>query len=275
MAGRKGERRSNFLQSGSSGWGKARSFQALSIWSGKKANANDADDDFPLENLWEEEIKTLIGEKKLGKNTLAHNDNFDNFPRLYGCSKGRWARRATSFIGQVHVFAEQAAVQMALHLHQNVSAGYALLAAFIIHYALECNDEEGDALMYDLSDSLIRSSRKESDNFPKTAYTDIVASERGTGETLPSVASSEETVGSHGAVKSEGVRNHIAVKSEGVVISPERMKDEDIDTDEEGTESGASKTQHVKTEDIDTDEEESWGEMNQSGRSERKRRKVC
>ncbi|KAL7530369.1 hypothetical protein ACHAWF_003352 [Thalassiosira exigua] len=162
------------------GWGKARSFQALSVWCGAPAKADDVDDDFPLENLWREEIQGLIRDKRLGKTTLGHNDNYDNFPRLYACSKGRWSRRSSSYLGQVHLFAEQAAVQMALHLHQNVSENYAILAACVINYVLG-NDEDrgGDRLlMYELSSTLLVSARKESDNFPKTAYDDILASGR-------------------------------------------------------------------------------------------------
>lgn len=157
------------------GWGKARSCKALSIWSGKPANANDVDDDFPLDNLWHDEVQSLIRHKKLGKTTLGHNDNFDNFPRLYACSKDRWARRSDSYIGTVHIFAEQAAIQMALHLHENVSGDYALLAATIIHYALESDGDTGDSLMIALARSLLESARKESDNFPKMAYDDILA----------------------------------------------------------------------------------------------------
>ena len=150
------------------GWGRGRSWKALSVWSGKPAN--DADDIFPLENLWKEEIKQTIDNKQLGKNTLGHFDNFDNFPRFFGDScKGRWSRRSSSYIGQVHIFAEQASVQLALHLHNHISKDYALLASSIIHYAFY---NEFD-LMSDISFSLEDSARKESECFPKTALDDL------------------------------------------------------------------------------------------------------
>eukprot|EP00581_Thalassiosira_minuscula_P017777 CAMPEP_0183722758 /NCGR_PEP_ID=MMETSP0737-20130205/14630_1 /TAXON_ID=385413 /ORGANISM="Thalassiosira miniscula, Strain CCMP1093" /LENGTH=379 /DNA_ID=CAMNT_0025952993 /DNA_START=18 /DNA_END=1154 /DNA_ORIENTATION=+ len=257
------------------GWGKARSFQALSIWSGKRANANDVDDDFPLDNLWEDEIQSLIREKKLGKNTLKHNDNFDNFPRLYGCSKGRRARRAGSFIGRVHIFAEQAAVQMALHLHRNVSKAYSFLSAVIVHMALQSNSEERGQLMYALADTLLHSARKESNNFPDVALRDIFPTRR-EQSTLLSAVSSGEAVDDdnhdidHGDVKPVDNDNHDIdhgdVKPEAV-FSISVIKTEDIDTDEEYSERSHD-TDHsdvkpeavvsisaIKTEDIDTGEE--------------------
>ena len=148
------------------GWGRGRSWKALSVWSGKPAIDADI---FPLENLWKEEIQQTIDNKQLGKNTLGHFDNLDNFPRFYGCSKGRWSRRSSSYIGQVHIFAEQAAVQIALHLHKHVSREYALLASSIIHYAFY-NDFD---LMSAISFSLEDSARKESECFPKTALDDL------------------------------------------------------------------------------------------------------
>lgn len=65
------------------GWGKGRSFRALSVWGGRPAPGDGGDDDgdFPLENLWKEEIRERIDGKRLGRNTLGHADNYDNFPR--------------------------------------------------------------------------------------------------------------------------------------------------------------------------------------------------
>ena len=65
------------------GWGRERSFGALPVWQGKsKFESYDADDIFPLQNLWKEDIQQAIAEEKLGENTLGHPDNFDNFPRF-------------------------------------------------------------------------------------------------------------------------------------------------------------------------------------------------
>jgi len=157
------------------GWGCLRSYQALSIWTGKPParGYDDDDDDFPLENLWSEDIEEWVAFKKLGKTTLSHHDNFDNFRKLYAFDDVRsiWAR-STSFQNQLHVLAEQAAVQMALHLSEE----YAFLAAQIIHYALlpvEEPDADDDSLMVHLARSLSVSAKKESNNFPKTAYDDI------------------------------------------------------------------------------------------------------
>ncbi len=155
------------------GWGQARSNKALSIWGGEPAN--DADDYlFPLVNLWEEEIRQCISAKKLGPTTLNHFDNFDAFPRFYlpETQRNRWKRRSTSYIGQVHIFAEQAAIQLALHLHENVSRDYAILASLIIFTALQDGDDTEEQLAFYLN-SLVDSSRKETDCFPKTALDDI------------------------------------------------------------------------------------------------------
>mmetsp|Transcript_32507 Transcript_32507/g.59627 ORF Transcript_32507/g.59627 Transcript_32507/m.59627 type:complete len:152 (+) Transcript_32507:411-866(+) len=138
------------------GWGKGRSHKALSVWSGTPGNKDGGcgggdNDAFPLENLWKEEIRQRIDEKELGKNTLGHIDNFYYFPHFYGdrnggTTEGRWARRSNSYIGQVHIFAEQAAVQLAVqlavHLHRNVSKSYSFLAAFGILHGLKCGDDD-------------------------------------------------------------------------------------------------------------------------------------
>ena len=154
------------------GWGQARSNQALSIWGGKPANDTD-DELFPLVNLWKEEIRQCISAKMIGPTTLNHFDNFDNFPRFYlrGGPRSRWRRRSDSYIGQVHIFAEQAAIQLALNLHENVSRDYAVLSRLIIFTVLR--DEKGELALY--LDTLIGSSRKETDCFPKTALNDISA----------------------------------------------------------------------------------------------------
>jgi len=161
------------------GWGNQRSFQALSIWGGKPAKEDEAEDDpFPLENLWTNEIQELIASKKLGKTTLNHFDNFDAWPDLYDCcSDDRWARRSKSFLCQVHILAEQAAIQMAMYLHKHVSEDYAILAATIIHYALQDGLDEPQ-LMTLLAKCLIQSARKESDNFPKIAFDHFVSAGR-------------------------------------------------------------------------------------------------
>lgn len=157
------------------GWGNQRSFQALPIWGGKPAKDDDAEkDSFPLENLWKADILKWIDDGKLGPTTLNHFDNFDNFPRLYAFSTtSKWARRSNSYNNQVHILAEQSTIQMALHLHEHVSEDYAMLAACVINYALQTDDD--DSLMAHLALSLYHSARKESDFFPKTAYDDILA----------------------------------------------------------------------------------------------------
>ena len=71
----------------------------------------------------------------------------------------------------MHIYAEQAAVQMALHLHRHVSTDYSFLASTIIYYALQFgNDKE---LMACLSVLLLESARKESAFYPKTALDDL------------------------------------------------------------------------------------------------------
>ena len=155
------------------GWGRERSFGALPVWQGKsKFESYDADDIFPLQNLWKEDIQQAIAEEKLGENTLGHPDNFDNFPRFYGITpRKQWDRRSNTVKNQVHIYAEQATVQMALHLHRHVSTDYSFLASTIIYYALQFyNDEE---LMICLSVSLLESARKESACFPETALNDL------------------------------------------------------------------------------------------------------
>jgi hypothetical protein len=154
------------------GWGQGRSIKALSIWGGKPANDTD-DELFPLENLWKEEIRQCISAKMIGLTTLDHFDNFENFPRFYlrGGPRSRWRRRSDSCIGQVHIFAEQAAIQLALHLHEHVSRDYAILSSLIIFTVLRDEKEELDLYLC----SLIYSSRKETDCFPKTALNDISA----------------------------------------------------------------------------------------------------
>lgn len=74
------------------GWGNPRSFKALSVWNGKPHNDGD-DEEFPLENLWEQDISEWIASKRLGPTTLGHFDNWDSFPSLYAFADGRWARR--------------------------------------------------------------------------------------------------------------------------------------------------------------------------------------
>jgi len=66
-----------------------------------------------LPNLWEEEIQNLISNKKLGKTTLHHKDNYDSFQKLYATSEppSTWARRSKTFKSNVHVLAEQASIQ--------------------------------------------------------------------------------------------------------------------------------------------------------------------
>ena len=155
------------------GWGQARSNKALSIWGGEPANDTD-DELFPLVNLWKEEIRQRISKEVIGQNTLNHFDNFDVFPRFYlpEDPRKRWKRRSDSYIGQVHIFAEQAAIQLALHLHEHVSRDYAILSSLIIFTALRDEDDTKEKLAFYLN-SLIDSSRKETDCFPKTALDDI------------------------------------------------------------------------------------------------------
>lgn len=155
------------------GWGRERAIKALSVWRGKsKRGSYDADDIFPLQNLWKEDIQQAIAEEKLGKTTLSHPDSFDNFPRFYGTTqRNPWKRRSNTYKNQVHIYAEQAAVQMALHLHRHVSTDYSFLASTIIYYALKFYDDE--ELMICLSVSLLESARKESACYPKTALDDL------------------------------------------------------------------------------------------------------
>ena len=155
------------------GWGQPRFLKSLSVWTGKPAKDDDYGNPFPLPNLWAKDIDAYIEEKKLGKTTLSHQDNFDNFPRLYGCSTSRWSRRSSSYIGQVHILAEQSAIQMALELPG--VENYVVLAAQIIHFALQEDGNEGTprSLMSHLALSLFRSARRQTDCFAKTALHDI------------------------------------------------------------------------------------------------------
>jgi len=154
------------------GWGNQRSYQALPIWGGKPAKKDKEDDPFPLENLWEEEIKELIASKKLGMTSLNHFDNFDSFTRLYdnGVVKDRWSRRSSSYLSRVHELGEQATIQMALYLHEHVSHHYATLAGTIIHHALGGGIDDPH-MMPQLAQCLMQTARREAgDNFPKAAY---------------------------------------------------------------------------------------------------------
>jgi hypothetical protein len=85
-------------------------------------------------------MQDWIACKKLGRTTLSHPDNLDEFPRLYRRSTGAWARRFKSMRNQVHILAEQAAIQMALHL----SDDYSVAAAQILHYALQERNDDND-----------------------------------------------------------------------------------------------------------------------------------
>lgn len=157
------------------GWGQPRFLKSLSVWTGKPATDDDHGNPFPLPNLWAKDIDAYIKEKKLGETTLSHQDNFDNLPRMYGCSTSRWSRRSSSYISQVHILAEQSAIQMALELPG--FDNYATLASQIIHYALQEDDNEGlrveEQLMSHLALSLFRSARRQTDCFAKTALDDI------------------------------------------------------------------------------------------------------
>ena len=72
----------------------------------------------------------------------------------------------------MHIYAEQATVQMALHLTHYVSIDYSFLASTIIYYALQFYDDR--EFMNCLSASLLESARKESTYwYPKTALDDL------------------------------------------------------------------------------------------------------
>ena len=91
-------------------WGQEKTVRQLSIWNhDKKPNESDC------LNLWESEIQDLIATKKLGKNSTNHQDNYCTFVQLYPVtSEARWNRRSDTFLGQLHMLAEQATVQWAL-----------------------------------------------------------------------------------------------------------------------------------------------------------------
>ena len=156
------------------GWGRERFFQALSVWTGPDKGVDDDDDDdftqtFPLENHWQEDIDLFIREKKLGKTTLSHSDSFCNFAQLYKCSRGKRKRRSEYILSQCHVLAEQAAVQMALHLQNENSREYSTLAALMVKFAIQ----DDETIMRDLANSVVQSARKESNCFPKVAFNDL------------------------------------------------------------------------------------------------------
>lgn len=102
------------------GCGNTRGTNALSVWGGEPAGI--ADDNFPLENLWKEEMQQIIDAGKIGPRTMNHPDNFYHSPEfLLPFVRGTgWARYAEIFLGVLHIFAEQVTVQMTLHLHQNI-----------------------------------------------------------------------------------------------------------------------------------------------------------
>ena len=149
------------------GWGKSRANKALSIWGGDPAN--DKDDEFPLTNLWADEIQVQVAAKVIGPTTLNHVDNFDVFPSFYQpenpLANTKWARRSNSYIGQLHVLAEQAAVQLALYLHESVSHDYADLANSIISVAWF----EDTEILKSIIIILVDSAREETDCLASTA----------------------------------------------------------------------------------------------------------
>jgi len=150
------------------GWGNPRSFKALSVWNGKPHN--DDDEDFPLENLWEQDISEWIAAKRLGPTTLGHFDNWDSFPRFYAFADGRWARRNHTYKNQLHIISEQSCIQLAKHLSED----YAILASQIIHFILQDDFKREDRRQ--LAKSLYQSARKESDNFPRIALANLFES---------------------------------------------------------------------------------------------------
>ena len=184
------------------GWGKGRSYKAFSIWGGDPAE--DEDDSFPLQNLWEEEIQQKIAQKKLGPTTLKHFDNFDVFPKFYlpESRRNRWKRRSDSHVGQVNILAEQAAIQVALYLHEK-SRDYATLASLIISTALSGDGET----MNEITMFLLNAALSESVCFPKTALDNISTCKGGSrnhGSTLipKNSEARQETVRVEGCTKS-------------------------------------------------------------------------
>ena len=96
------------------GWGTERMCRELSIWTNdKKPNLRN-----DLLNLWRQDMDEWISEKKLGKSTCGHHDNFDSFCHLFMFSCGkmddRWNRRSSAYLSKVHELAEQATIQWAL-----------------------------------------------------------------------------------------------------------------------------------------------------------------
>ena len=156
------------------GWGLPRSCQGLSIWCGKPPKQEE-DTPFPLKNLWAKEIEELIANKKLGKNRLGHTDNFCEWEGMrYSSRKSRksgWPPEPHRDIGLT--LAHQATIQIALYLHKNVSVYYAMVAALLIHYALQVRPDDEFDIMTMLVESVKGSARKESDNFAKIALDDI------------------------------------------------------------------------------------------------------
>ena len=157
------------------GWGNLRSFQALSVWMGKEPKDNDENnennDDFPLENLWKKDMELWIETKQLGKTTMAHPDNWDQFPRFYSdVSRAIWARRSNSMRSKLHELSEQACIRMAKHL----SDDYSILAAqFLDFCAARRRGLWGRRHGTPGGDSLYQSALKGTNNFPKTAFDDL------------------------------------------------------------------------------------------------------
>jgi hypothetical protein len=123
----------------------------------------------------------LIEQRKLGKTTLNHEDNFCRIPPLYGRPwpepkrQDRWDRRSSDFLGRLHELSEQAIIQLALHVQEHITRDYSVLAALAVKFALE----DDAFVMEDLAASLFMSSEQEDANFARVALERVYGEEAG------------------------------------------------------------------------------------------------
>ena len=148
------------------GHGAPTMLQNLSIWQEDKKPSKSN-----LVNLWETEIQQLIQKNQLGRPTLSHHDNYDSFHHFYPSTPpSAWARRSTSFKSQVHVLAEQAAVQFALSL---ADQHLQLLAASVVKLCLGLDHHDE---LNGLTDLLLRAANR-ADSSDSASFTALVAHE--------------------------------------------------------------------------------------------------
>lgn len=170
------------------GWGLQATFQQLSVWNWNgKAKTIKAD----LPNLWEGEIERLVKEKKLGRTTLAHQDNYDAIGHLYLGSGGelplngdRWMRRSKTMLNQLHVLAEQAAVQWAL-AHMEEDPHCATMAAGLMRIFQQVETHQELLELHDIMIQAANQAELESGTFSKILMEKLEQQDRSSDDSSP------------------------------------------------------------------------------------------